>query len=270
MSHDPFEEPRASRADWRIGLGLALTAVWLLGAFAYVAVRMGWVGLLGQPVGDLGDFLDGAFAPLAFLWLVLGLFLQQSELAQNNRAIRLQYEVMRKTAEQAEIQTRAIAANELHARQDTFIELAKLVGAHLEVISGMLFMSVVGPAGSGDVDSGEMDALWSRTASGESALFSRRLLLLRVEQPTAEAAREIFWGTPIRTRHSETFIHSFERLLRAAAGCDPEGMIGDALRGNGQGRVYQMMKDLRGLPAVPSPPQPAAGGTGGGEGLRGA
>jgi hypothetical protein len=252
MSHESFEELDEARRDWRIALGLGLTAVWLLGAFAYVAVRMGWVGLLGQPVGDLGDFLDGAFAPLAFLWLVLGLFLQQSELAQNNRAIRLQYEVMRKTAEQAEIQTRAIAANELHARQDTFIELAKLVGAHLEVVAGLIFMSVVGPAGSGEVGEDEMDALWSRTSSGESALFSRRLLLLRVEQPSPEAAREIFWGTPIRTRHSETFIHSFDRLLRAAAGCDPDGMIGDALRGNGQGRVYQMMRELRELPAAPA------------------
>ncbi len=250
MTDDPFSEEESSRRDWRIAFGLVLTAIWLVAAFAYVAVGMGWIGFLGQPVGDLGDFLDGAFAPLAFLWLVLGLFLQQSELAQNNRAIRLQYEVMRKTAEQAEIQTRAIAANELHARQDTFIELAKLVGAHLEVISGMLFMSVVGPAGSGEVDPDQMDVLWSRTSSGESALFSRRLILLRVQQETDAAAREIFWGTPIRKRHSETFIHSFERLLRTAAGCDPDGMISDALLGNGQGRVYQIMKELRDPPAV--------------------
>jgi len=253
-SHVSFDEPDTTRPDWRIRLGLALTALWVFGAFAYVTLRMGWVGLLGQPVGDLGDFLDGAFAPLAFLWLVLGLFLQQGELAQNNRAIRLQYEVMRKTAEQAEIQTRAIAANELHARQDTFIELAKLVGAHLEVIAGMLFMSVVGAAGSGDVGGDEMDALWSRTSSGEAALFSRRLILLRVQQSSVEAAREIFWGTPIRTRHSETFIHSFERLLRSAAGCDPDGMITDALRGNVQGRVCQMMKDLRGDTPAPVAP----------------
>jgi hypothetical protein len=250
MTDDPFSEEKASRRDWRVALGLVLTVLWLVSAFAYVAAGMGWIRFLGQPMGDLGDFLDGAFAPLAFLWLVLGLFLQQSELAQNNRAIRLQYEVMRKTAEQAEIQTRAIAANELHARQDTFIELAKLVGAHLEVISGMLFMSVVGPAGSGEVDSDQMDVLWSRTSSGEAALFSRRLILLRFQQESVAAAREIFWGTPIRTRHSETFIHSFERLLRTAASCDPEGMIVDALRGNGQGRVCQIMKELRDAPAA--------------------
>lgn len=122
----------------------------------------------------MGDFLSGAFAPLAFLWLVLGLFIQQGELSANNGAIQRQHDIMLRTAETAEVQTRAIAANELHARQDTFIDLAQLVGTQLEVVSGLLFLSSQGPFGDGVVSSGDIDAMWARMSSGETGIFSRR------------------------------------------------------------------------------------------------
>jgi len=233
--------------DRRTALAVALTLGWLAVGVGYVAAGLGWSQFFQQPLGEMGDFLSGAFAPLAFLWLVLGLFIQQGELSENNRAIQRQHEIMLRTAENAEVQTRAIAANELHARQDTFIELAHLVGNQLEVISGMLFLSSQGFAGEGIVGEEEMDALWGRMSSGESGVFSRRLLLLRVNSEPPEGWA-LFWGTPIRKRHCETFILSFERLLRAAEGCDPEGMIADALRGNAQGRLYATMCDLRDAP----------------------
>ena len=125
----------ASRRDRQVQVGLVLTALWLGAGVLYVAVSMGWTAFLRLPLGDLGDFLDGAFAPLAFLWLVLGMFLQQRELAANNVAIQRQFEIMQRTAAHAEIQTRAIAANELHARQDTFIDVAQLVMNQLEAMA---------------------------------------------------------------------------------------------------------------------------------------
>ena len=237
----------AQGMDRRTALGIALTFAWVAGGAIYIGGSIGWSQFFHQPLGEMGDFLDGAFAPLAFLWLVLGLFIQQRELSENNRAIQRQHEIMLRTAESAEIQTRAIAANELHARQDTFIDLAHLVGNQLEVISGMLFLSSQGFAGDGIVSNDEMDQLWGRMSSGESGVFSRRLLLLRVNSEPAEGWA-LFYGTPIRKRHCETFIRAFERLLRAAEGCDPDGMIADALRGNAQGRLYAIMCDLRDSP----------------------
>ena len=234
-------------ADRRTVFGIALTFVWLAVGAVYIGQGLGWSRFFEQPLGEMGDFLDGAFAPLAFLWLVLGLFIQQRELSENNRAIQRQHEIMLRTAESAEVQTRAIAANELHARQDTFIDIAQLVGNQLEVTAGMLFLSSQGFAGDGVVGDEEMDQLWGRMSSGESGVFSRRLLLLRVSlEPPAGWA--LFWGTPIRARHCETFIHSFERLLRAAEGCDPDGMIADALRGGAHGRLYAIMRELRDSP----------------------
>ena len=247
-------QPAESGRDGRLWFGIALTLVWLTLGFVYIDLNVGWRQFHAQSLADMGQFVQGVFAPLAFLWLVLGLSFQQSELSANNRAIQRQYELMQKAAEHAEVQTQAIAANELHARQDTFIELAKLVGDQLEVIAGLLYLSSQGPAGDGVVPEPELDALWARMSSGESSIFSRRLIGLRFRSTGATEARPFFWGTPIRTRHSENFILSFERLLRAAADCDPDGMIVDALVGNAQGRVYQIMQNLRGsLPGAQNP-----------------
>lgn len=234
--------------DRRIALGLGLTVLWLAGGFFYISAGMGWRAFFDQPLGDMGDFLDGAFAPLAFLWLVLGLFLQQRELSENNRAIQRQHQIMLRQADEAEIQTRAIAANELHARQDTFIDLAQLVGNQLEVIAGLLFLSSQGPGAAGLVDSDEMDSLWSRLSTGETSIFSRRMLSLRFRGDAPAETWAIFWGTPIRRRHCENYIASFERLVGAARGCDPEGMIVDALEGNAQGRLCRIMQELRAAP----------------------
>jgi hypothetical protein len=231
-----------------VQVGLLLTALWLGAGLFYTVATMGWSGFLRLPLGDLGDFLDGAFAPLAFLWLVLGLFLQQRELVANNRAIQRQFEIMQRTAEHAEIQTRAIAANELHARQDTFIDVAKLVANQLEVIAGMLFLSSQGSIGDGVVSDEEIDAMFSRLSSGESSVFSRRMILMRFKVAEPRDAWPLFYGTPIRKQHCETYISSFERLLRSAAACDPEGMIVDALHGSAQGRLHRLMCEMRDLP----------------------
>lgn len=49
---------------------------------------------------ELGDFLAGAFSPVAFLWLVLGYIQQQKELQQNTKALELQAEELRNSVEQ--------------------------------------------------------------------------------------------------------------------------------------------------------------------------
>ena len=74
--------------DWRIILGLSLTSLWLLTGATYISSNVGWTGFVALPIEEVGSFLEGAFASLAFLWLVVGYFLQQRELIQNTQAMR--------------------------------------------------------------------------------------------------------------------------------------------------------------------------------------
>ncbi len=75
--------------DWRILFGLLITIIWLILGFLYIAINVGISGFINLPIDEMGSFLEGAFAPLAFLWLVIGLFIQQSVLAENNEELHL-------------------------------------------------------------------------------------------------------------------------------------------------------------------------------------
>jgi len=40
---------------------------------------MGWVNFVNLPPGEIGRFLEGAFAPQAFIWLVIGHKMQHNK-----------------------------------------------------------------------------------------------------------------------------------------------------------------------------------------------
>lgn len=80
---------------WIGGLSTAayLTAVWWL-----VGERL--LCLKTMPLNEVGDFLAGAFGPLAILWLVLGFFQQGMELRQGTKALLLQAQELRESVMQ--------------------------------------------------------------------------------------------------------------------------------------------------------------------------
>lgn len=91
------EEPVPGR--WLYALGGALTLAYLVLLGLYCFGR--WAEIRGLAPNNIGDFLAGAFSPLAFSWLVLGFIQQGIELRQNSAALRLQAEELRLAAEHA-------------------------------------------------------------------------------------------------------------------------------------------------------------------------
>lgn len=231
---------RDAQNDWRLSFGLAATAVWLLLGFLYISSTIGWREFAAQNAPSLGSFLEGAFAPLAFLWLVVGFFLQQRQLNENTEAVRLQYLEMRRSAEQAEIQARAIAANELHVRQDIFIKTVETVKEQLGFVSGFLCLSYDEEVGNELVGSasGEM---FRQLGMGDPAVFSRRVITYAFQHP--ERKRDFLFGSEIRERHSRRFMTIFERLMAAGEESDPRGFLRDALHDSSHGRLYRLMKE---------------------------
>lgn len=233
-SENRFLQFLASR-DWRIWLGLGLTAFWIIGSIWYISHVSETEPTQNFSLDAVGSFLEGAFAPLAFLWLVIGLFIQQQELANNTEALR-------KTSEQSEKQTQAIAATEMNARQGTFFKIAESVKHQLGGISGMLLISALGPVGSGRIDSDRTAELFAQAAAGDFEVFARMF----ISQDYAEEGGlpELFFGTDIRRRHTKNFMRTFERLCRLAKNCDIDGIIEDSLMQNAFGLLYRRMRDL--------------------------
>lgn len=64
---------------------LILTLLYLSLFVAYAIFR--WDEASALKLNEIGDLLAGIFAPLAFLWLILGFFQQQKELRLNTEAL---------------------------------------------------------------------------------------------------------------------------------------------------------------------------------------
>lgn len=232
-------------ADWLLGLGLALTATWIALGFLYILRILGPSRFISQGADQIGGFLEGAFAPLAFLWLVIGFFLQQRELSENTRAIRGQYEALQRTAENAEIQAKAIAATELHARQETFIKVCGIMNQQLGQIAGMIYLSKAGPTSDGELDREGVHALW-REFANHPEVFVRRLLGVHYGSESAQGGiADFLWGTPIRARHTEDYRETFERMLAAGESCDPDQTLRDAFRTSSYGLLYRIAGECR-------------------------
>jgi hypothetical protein len=227
--------------NWRIQFGLGLTTLWILLGFTYISTNVGWAAFVTLPAEDLGNFLEGAFAPLAFLWLVIGYFLQQKELEQNTAALRAQAVEISRSAEQAVIQTQNLAASEVHARQEAFLQIAQSVRGQLGSIAGFLFISSQGTEEG--VTPQETAELFSAQGAGiDLEGFTRRLITTHLRTDTDEERFALFYETEIRARHTNNFIFTFERLLQRAAAVDTDTMIQDALAHSGHGLLYQIMK----------------------------
>jgi len=222
------------KRDWLISFGIVLTVAWIGGGLWYLAAASRSMPVLATSPDVIGSFLEGAFAPLAFLWLVIGLFVQQRELARHAEALR-------KTSEQTEMQTQAIAATEMNARQETFFKIRDAVSHQLGGITGLLYASSMGPIGSGRMSREEMDEVFRHAASGDHEVFARRFLTSGFLDD--ENMRDLFFGTDIRRRHTANFVRTFERLCALARNCDVDGIIEDSLKQNAFGLLHRRIRE---------------------------
>lgn len=227
---------RVRETDWRILMGISITALWIIAGVVYLrGGKFSQATIYDIPLENIGGFLEGAFAPLAFLWLVIGLFIQQKELADNT-------EVLRQTSIQSEKQTQAIAATEMNARQETYFKIAANVRGQLGGIAGMLFVSSMGASEGQIVPKERLETLWHMLARGDDAAFAREFLLLDEEKFGGYEA--LFCGTEIRRRHTENFLNVFDRLMVMAKNCDSSnGIIADTLSQTAHGLIYNRMRD---------------------------
>ena len=225
--------------DWRLVLATTITLFWLGFGIFYLAVYIGWDKFFEQPLDSLGSFLEGAFAPLAFLWLVVGYFLQQKELSENTIAIQKQHIEMQKSAEHAAVQAASMQTSVLHSQQQSFIRIYEMVRVSLGSVIGMLYLSSQGQTGAALISTDEMSSLWSDMVKGDVELFARRFLF--INGGDEQDMQELLYGTEIRTRHTHNFIRQFGRILDNAKTCDPDGMLIDAICNSAHGRLYEIM-----------------------------
>jgi len=224
--------------DWRIVFGLSVTVLWIVAGLFYLSLIVGSGNFVHLPTADIGSFLEGAFAPLAFLWLVIGHFMQQKEISSNTRAIQLQEQSARRL--------------ELHSRQDSYFKLLDLVQNQLGAIAAFHYMSICGPTGTGEISGEEFVEQRAISSTGDHGWFIRKMIGLSLgDLQDKQRLHEIFFSTPIRVRHTENYARTFRKLLRAAESVDTDDMICDALlNGSAEGLYYRVILHAKGEEAL--------------------
>ncbi|MBT4522906.1 MAG: hypothetical protein HOC23_23140 [Halieaceae bacterium] len=220
--------------DWRVAFGLVVTTAWFTAGLTYLLGIVGWANFIHLPTADIGSFLEGAFAPLAFLWLVIGHFMQQKEISANTKAIH--------------IQERSAQRLEMHAHRDTYFKLLALIQDQLGSISAFHYMSVAGPSGTGQMTSEEFAEGRANCSNGDHAFFVRKMTGMSYDlREDVDALQNVYFGTEIRKRHTENYLKTFEKLLKAAREVDADDMISNALHmGSAIGRQYRIIKYVQG------------------------
>jgi len=220
--------------DWRVAFGLVVTTAWITVGLVYLLSVVGWGQFVRLPTADIGSFLEGAFAPLAFLWLVIGHFMQQKELTSNTKAVNIQEKSARRM--------------ELHSRRDSYFKLLDLIQDQLGSIAGFHYFSVFGTSGLGEMSGEEFTEGRNRVGNGDYAFFIRKMTAKSYEyRDDPEFIQSFYFGTPIRKRHTENYMQTFEKLLKAAKDVDTEDMICNALLdGTAEGRQYAIIKFIQG------------------------
>ena len=219
---------------WRVAFGLSVTLLWISTGLLYLLQVVGWGNFVHLPTADIGSFLEGAFAPLAFLWLVIGHFMQQKEITANTKAISIQEQSARRL--------------EVHSQRDSYFKLSELVQEQLGTIAAFHYMSVCGPTGTEEISGEEFSEQRHRTATGDHSWFIRKMISLAVtNRKDMTILCEIFYGTDIRERHSENFARTFRKLLNNAAAVDTDDMVVDALlNGSAAGLLFRIIQHVRG------------------------
>lgn len=75
------------------------TTIWVGSWAAYAWLE--WARVVGLSPNELGDFLAGITAPVAFFWLVVGYFQQGEELRQNTEALKQQEDALKQQVEES-------------------------------------------------------------------------------------------------------------------------------------------------------------------------
>ncbi|MDQ2064966.1 hypothetical protein Q9295_01145 [Xinfangfangia sp. CPCC 101601] len=93
---------KAAKKHWLFGFGAILSAAYITALIAFTGLykpeRLN--ALQAMPLNELGDFLAGAFGPMAIFWVVLGFIQQGAELRNSVATLEIQARELANSAEQ--------------------------------------------------------------------------------------------------------------------------------------------------------------------------
>lgn len=215
----------------------ALTALGLALTFGYFGVVI-WLTASGEDrfkelkPNEIGDFMAGTFAPVAFLWLVIGYFLQAIELKQNSESLMQQAAEMKSAVEQASVQAKAASANEGYAR----LSLVSSTRTRYEEMLGKLAGKIYGPhvdrvsretaIGYEVVAADATLPYWQRFSAGDKEVFVE-LVWSEFGTRNGVMACQSRIGVPEFERLTSSYLNAFQEFMRTLGDLGQSALIAE-------------------------------------------
>lgn len=182
MSEPPAQMERTLRRQKRqmTIAGLVVTTAWLAMG-SWLLWHVGFPD--GLRLNDIGDFLSGVVAPLAFIWLVIGYFQQGAELSLNSRSLALQVKEMQESVRQQSEQAAALVSSEAHSRRDVLMRVIAFYTDLLASYACDLWRL------AGGIEEERIAQAWDRYSKGDRDIFFFGLIdALRPSSPALPEA----------------------------------------------------------------------------------
>lgn len=205
------EEPKTTKAyPWSLIVGQVFTAIWIAGVGVFTWSR--WGELSHCKPNEVGDFIAGAAAPLAFLWLVVAVFLQKVELGLQRTELMESREAQQKqAAETAALveENRNSVKLAIQARQE---QLKKEDEARLDRLIDALGRRIVVRSGDLLLDRGQ----GHYRIFGTPPRDGRREEIFRAANAELSGSLDIVKGSGVRLANKSVALEELTTILRTA------------------------------------------------------
>ena len=172
-------------AAFPLQVGFVGTVLWLVLLAIYIGAGKGWVELWSLSLNNMGDFLAGAFAPLAFLWVVIAVLLQTAELGlqreelkQSREALELQAAETRALVEQnklsVEVANKALAQQQRREREARLHQIIDALAFRIMNVANRSLV-MVGPNKSEPLGNPQYLRAQVEAGGGRDAVFQAAL-----------------------------------------------------------------------------------------------
>lgn len=226
----------------RTRIGVTVSIVYAVAYLAYVLlVEKSRQKLFELEPNNLGDMLAGLAAPLALFWLVIGYFQQGEELELQRKELELQRNEVAKLTIESARQAKAIEANELHARRDTFFRQAEFTMAELDALSFSLLNKLNRPPFAL-----EIRAIAEERARGNSQKYFEQIIgMIREARDATRNTLADHCATGL-----QRYFNLCEHLIQSANITDPNGDLRFLFQGTKAFGLYEEFCGLMGRPSV--------------------
>ncbi|KAF0111560.1 MAG: Uncharacterized protein FD149_2523 [Rhodospirillaceae bacterium] len=219
-----------------VAFSVALSLVWLGGAGYFVLSRLGGEALLALDPVALAQVAGVTVGPVAVIWLAAGLFGLLLTLRHQLFVIRQLLGQLRRTADQGEMNSRALGEWRVQARHEAFYRTLDLALDDINATLASFALRI------GLCTAVETDGLWRCYRSGNRSVFCKLFRAAAERDPAFAVGLRRLVAADARLRAEMAHVlGQYERLVKLGNEHDGDRLVLDLIQDGALGAVQALL-----------------------------